>query len=374
MPEQLDERFMRMALDLARQGEGIASPNPMVGAVVVKGERVVGSGWHEGPGHPHAESLALEQAGDDSRGSTLYVTLEPCVHHGRTPPCVQAVLEAGVGRVVTAMNDPDPRVRGRGLEKLEDSGVDVVSGVLEFEASRLNEAYVTHRTEGRPFVISKSAVTLDGRVAAKDGSSRWITGEEARQDVHQLRAVCDAICVGIGSVLADDPALTVRVPHSGKNPLRVIVDSNARTPANARVLSTEARSIVYVTQLSDAAGVQLLKSSGTEVQQVETEMGRVSLKAMLEDLARHDVLSLLVEGGPTLNGAFSSAGLIDKYVFYIAPKLLGEEALPSIIGWTAQSIDLARRLEIVSVEMLGDDIKVVAYPQGRRAGGLEEPS
>jgi diaminohydroxyphosphoribosylaminopyrimidine deaminase/5-amino-6-(5-phosphoribosylamino)uracil reductase len=370
--EERDERFMRMALDLARKGEGVASPNPMVGAVVVKDDRVVGSGWYRGPGQAHAERVAFEEAAGASRGATLFVTLEPCVHQGKTPPCTEAVLEAGIARVVAAMKDPDSRVAGGGFERLRKSGVDVSSGPLQAEAAQLNEAYVTHRTENRPFVIFKTAITLDGRVAARDGSSQWITGEEARRDVHLLRARCDAICVGVGSVLADDPALTARVPHSGKEPLRVVVDSHGRTPPEAKVFSGDAPSIVYTAGSSDGSSFELLEERGAVVQTVESEMGRVSIKAMLEDLAKRNVLSLLLEGGPTIAGAFASADLIDKYVFYIAPKLLGDEGLPAIKGWTAQSIDMARELDRVSVEEVGEDIRVIAYPSRNTTDAQEE--
>lgn len=358
-----DERYMKMALSLARKGEGGTSPNPMVGAVLVKEGRVIGAGWYAGPGTPHAERASIEEAGSETRGATLFVTLEPCTHHGRTPPCTEAVLESGVTRVVAAMEDPDPRVAGAGLRTLEEAGIEVTVGSLRSEATRLNEAYVTHRTEARPFVIHKSAITLDGKVAAADGSSKWITSEEARRDVHLLRGRCDAVCVGIGSVLRDDPSLTVRVPHKGREPMRVIVDSGARTPNNARVLSDLAPTLIYTVRGSDEDRVLRLKKAGADVSVVEEEAGRVSIKAMLEDLARRGVLSLLLEGGPTLAGAFAVANLIDKYIFYIAPKLLGEYGLPAIRGWTASTIDRAKTLLVNSVDEVGEDLRVTAYPR-----------
>ncbi|TMK45408.1 MAG: bifunctional diaminohydroxyphosphoribosylaminopyrimidine deaminase/5-amino-6-(5-phosphoribosylamino)uracil reductase RibD, partial [Actinobacteria bacterium] len=238
---------MRLALRLARKGLGRTSPNPAVGAVVVAGGRVVGTGWHRQAGTEHAEVLALREAGDAARGATLYVTLEPCAHHGRTPPCVEAVLASGVGRVVAAMQDPDPLVAGRGFRALRESGVEVEVGTEGKAAADLNEAYLTHRRLGRPFVTYKAAMSLDGRTAAADRTSHWITGPTARRDVQRLRAASDAICVGIGTVLADNPSLTVRTPNAARRPLRVVVDSLARTPPGARVLDGAAPTLVVVT-------------------------------------------------------------------------------------------------------------------------------
>ena len=358
-----DERFMRMAIRLARRGEGNASPNPMVGAVVVKEGHAVGLGWHEGPGTPHAERVAMQEAGASCSGATLYVTLEPCAHQGRTAPCALAVIESGIRRVVMAMQDPDPRVSGRGTALLREAGIQVTTDLLVDETRELYEAYVVHRSQGRPFVIQKSAITLDGKVAAADGSSRWITGEEARRDAHLLRAGSDAVCVGVGSVIADDPLLTVRVPHSGSDPIRVVVDSNARTPVGARILTAGPPTIIYTTAFPDSERVAKLQRAGAEVIEVAHESGRVSLKAMLDDLARKGVMTLLLEGGATLAGSFASGGWTDKYVFYLAPKLLGDEGLSALAGWTAPTITSAKNLVIESAEMVGGDLKVIAYPK-----------
>jgi len=357
-----DERFMRMAIRLARRGEGIASPNPMVGAVIVREGHAVGSGWHQGPGTPHAEMVAIKEAGSSCSGATLYVTLEPCAHHGRTAPCAPAVIESGVRRVVLGMQDPDPRVSGRGTALLREAGIEVTADLPVDETKELYEAYVVHRTQGRPFVIQKSAITLDGKIAAVDGTSRWITGEEARRDAHVLRARSDAVCVGVGSVIADDPLLTVRVPHSGSDPIRVVVDSNARTPVGSRILTAGPPTIIYTTASPDSQRVAKLQRAGAEVIEVAHESGRVSLKAMLDDLARKGVITLLLEGGATLAGSFASGGWIDKYVFYLAPKLLGDGGLSVLASWTATTITSAKNLSIEAVEMIGEDLKVVAYP------------
>jgi len=251
MEEQTDEAMMRRALALATRGRGLVSPNPLVGAVVVQDSRVVGEGWHDGPGNPHAEIHALRAAGDLARGATLYVTLEPCDHHGRTPPCTNAILEAGVARVVAAARDPNPIVDGRGFDRLRSAGVDVVAGVLESEAERLNEAFATHVRTGLPFVVLKMAATLDGKVAARDGSSRWITGREARAEVHRMRAAADAVLVGAGTALADDPSLTVRDPeYRGRPVLRVLADARGRVRPTARLFSDDAPTLVATTEIA----------------------------------------------------------------------------------------------------------------------------
>lgn len=358
---------MRRALALARRGEGRTSPNPMVGAVLVADGMVVGEGWHRAAGTPHAEVHALRAAGDSAKGSTLYVTLEPCSHHGRTPPCADAVVAAGIDRVVVAMEDPDDRVGGSGIERLRGAGITVETGVLEQEARRLNEAYVVHRTLGRPFVTYKSAVTLDGRTAAADGSSQWITGTEARRDVHRLRSRSDAIVVGIGTLLADDPSLTVRGVHSGPavpRPLRVVVDARARTPLRAQVLTGEAPTLVITGTGADADTVARLQWAGADVLSIPDSEGRVPIPAMLAALGSRGIVSLLLEGGATLAGAFVAAGCVDRYVFYVAPKLFGgPETSGSIEGWAAPSIGAAASLEIESVRRFGDDLRIIARPR-----------
>lgn len=350
---------MKAALELAARGRGMTSPNPMVGALVVTGGEVIGRGWHQGPGLPHAEVVALTQARERAKGATIYSTLEPCTVEGRTPPCTGLLIESGLSRVVAAMEDPDRRVSGRGFAALRDSGIAVTEGVLESEAQQLLEAYSVHRRQHRPFVTYKVAASLDAKVAAPDGSSTWITSAEARRDAHLLRAESDAICAGIGTVLADDPALTARDVPLTRPPLRVIVDSSARTPANAKVLSKDAPTLVVTREDAQAKAIE---QAAGEVLRVPSDSDRVSIKHMLEALADRGVTSLLLEGGPTLAGAFVSAGLVDKYVLYLAPKLLGESGKPIIQGWTASSLGEARSLEIESVRTVGVDLKVVARP------------
>jgi diaminohydroxyphosphoribosylaminopyrimidine deaminase/5-amino-6-(5-phosphoribosylamino)uracil reductase len=355
---------MRLALRLARKGLGRTSPNPAVGAVVVAGDRVIGTGWHRRAGTEHAEVLALREAGDAARGATLYVTLEPCAHHGRTPPCVEAILASGVKRVVAAMQDPDPLVAGRGLGALREAGVEVNVGTESQAATALNEAYLTHRRLGRPFVTYKAAMSLDGRTAAADRTSQWITGPAARRDVQRLRAASDAICVGIGTILADDPSLTVRDLSVARRPLRVVVDSLARTPAGAKVLDAAAPTLVVVTGPAPDDGVRRLREAGAEVVAVAAEGGWVSLAEMLGCLAGRGVVSLLMEGGATLAGSFAAAGLIDRYLFYVAPKLLGGGSAPGVLeGWSAATIGEARPLVLRSTRRMGEDLRLEARPR-----------
>lgn len=356
-----DERHMAHALRLARRGLGLTSPNPAVGAVVVAGGTVVGTGWHRRAGTEHAEVLALAEAGAAASGATLYVTLEPCSHHGRTPPCVEAVLASGVARVVMAMEDPDPRIQGTGGQALREAGLAVDVGVGHKAAAALNEAYVTHRRLGRPFVTYKAATSLDGRTGAADRTSQWITGPAARRDVQRERARSDAICVGIGTVVADDPSLTVREVPTRRLPLRVVVDSMGRTPTEARVVDGAAPTLVVVTGAAPPERVEQLRAAGVEVLDVEDDAGFVSLPAMLACLAQRDVVRLLLEGGATLAGSFVRAGLVDRYLFYLAPKLLGGHPAPGAVEtWTAASIGDARPLELRSVRKIGEDLRIEA--------------
>jgi diaminohydroxyphosphoribosylaminopyrimidine deaminase / 5-amino-6-(5-phosphoribosylamino)uracil reductase len=359
---ETDDVWMRRALRLAARGRGKTSPNPMVGCVLVKDGALVSSGWHRRAGEPHAEVLALRSAGDAARGSTAYVTLEPCAHHGRTPPCATALIEGGVSRVVAAMEDPDPRTAGRGMAALEAAGISTRAGVLEPEARRLNEQYILHRTTGRPFVTYKAGMSLDGRTAAADGSSQWITSPEARRDAHRLRAQSDAICAGVGTVLADDPRLTVRGVAGSRPPLRVVVDSTARTPVAAQVLSDGAPTVIFTAAGDSEPAVAALKEAGIEVVCVPGEPGTVDLKEMLRILGDRGLVSLLLEGGATLAGSFARNGLIDRYVFYLAPKLLGASGAGALNGWTADSLTGAAGLVISEVKRIGPDLRVTAYP------------
>jgi diaminohydroxyphosphoribosylaminopyrimidine deaminase/5-amino-6-(5-phosphoribosylamino)uracil reductase len=336
----------------------------MVGAVVVAKGDVVGVGWHEGPGTSHAEIHALRAAGERAYGATLYVTLEPCSHQGRTPPCAPAVIEAGVARVVAGMRDPNAEVDGRGFQILREAGVEVADGVLPEEAAALNPGFIKHWRSPLPFVTLKVAASLDGKVAARDGSSRWITGTEAREDAHRLRAANGAVLVGAGTALTDDPSLTVRLAgYRGRQPLRVVVDGSGRVPATGALFDDTASTMVATTELAPREASEAWTTAGAEVLVVPADAdGRVELKHVLEHLSeacrRTDVL---IEGGPTLGWSAVNAGLVDRLVIYLAPKLIGGTAAPGVLaGDGIASIADALPVEIKSVERLGDDVKVVA--------------
>jgi diaminohydroxyphosphoribosylaminopyrimidine deaminase/5-amino-6-(5-phosphoribosylamino)uracil reductase len=313
--KMIAEELMKRALDLARKGEGWTTPNPMVGAVIVNRGQVVGEGYHQKAGTPHAEIHALNMAGDRVKGGTIYVTLEPCCHFGRTPPCTDALIKAGIAKVVVAMTDPNPQVAGGGLKKLKEAGVEVMTGVLEEEARILNEVFIKHITARRPFVALKSALTLDGKTAAKNGTSQWITGEEAREYVHRLRHKYDAILVGIGTVLADDPLLTTRLPGL-KNPLRVVLDSSLRIPLTARVLDTRTSPTLVFTAVSleESAKARKIKEKGGEVISCPGAGSRVDIPEVLKVLYERGITGLLVEGGREVGGSFFDARLIENYL------------------------------------------------------------
>ncbi len=334
-----DLHFMRRALRLAALGRH-ASPNPMVGCVLVDGTgQTVGEGWHPAPGQPHAEVFALRDAGERARGATAFVTLEPCSHHGRTPPCADALLVAGVRRVVAAMTDPDTRVGGRGLERLRAGGGEVSVGACEAEARALNAAYIKHRTMGLPWVVLKTATTLDGKIATETGSSQWITSPISRRAVHrQLRDRCDAILTGVGTVLADDPSLTTRLIHkSGRNPWRVIVDSRLRTPLDAQVVrlsEADGRTIFAVTEAADPARRAEMEARGCVVLVCAAgSAGRVSLPDLLARLGtRGDIIGVLVESGGALAASLLQDGLADRWLSFVAPKIVGGLSAPGPVA------------------------------------------
>lgn len=357
-----DRAYVEWALRLAERGVGLVSPNPMVGALVVADGVVVGEGWHEGPGLPHAEVVALDAAGPRARGATLYTSLEPCSHFGRTPPCTEAIVRAGIARVVSATKDPNPAVDGKGFERLSAGGVEVRDGVMAEEAQHLNQAFFKHVRTGMPFVTWKMAASLDGKVAARDGSSRWITGEAARADVHRLRAWSDAIVVGAGTALADDPALTVRDPtYRGRPPIRVLVDARGRVRPSGDLFDDQAPTLVATTEYVPAEVREAWLAAGAEVLVMEASGEVVALEALFAALGKRDVQGVLLEGGPTLAWSAVEDGLVDKLVVYLAPKLIGGATAPTVLeGRGFAPIGHARALRIRSVDRMGQDLRVEA--------------
>ncbi|WP_457600594.1 bifunctional diaminohydroxyphosphoribosylaminopyrimidine deaminase/5-amino-6-(5-phosphoribosylamino)uracil reductase RibD, partial [Hydrogenivirga sp.] len=315
-----DRGFMSLALSLAKRRKGLTHPNPTVGCVVVKNGSVVGSGYHEGAGYPHAEVVALEQAGESARGATLYVTLEPCTHFGRTPPCTDAILRAGVRRVVVATLDPNPLVSGKGVQKLRDAGMSVEVGVLEEEARELNEDFFTYITEKRPYVTLKLAQTIDGKIATPSGDSKWITSLASRRFAHRLRAEAGAVLVGINTVLRDDPSLTVRHIPFPKQPLRVVIDPELEIPLGSKIVSDgEAQTLVVFSRRDPAKEGELMER-GVQLLQMDS----IELRELLEELARREIVHILVEGGAYTVGEFLKEGLWDRLVVFQAPRLLGD--------------------------------------------------
>jgi len=356
-----DRAFMARALELASRARGLTSPNPLVGAVVARDGVAVGEGYHREAGAAHAEIEALRAAGAGARGATLYVNLEPCVHHGRTGPCVPELLAAGIRRVVVATPDPNPKVNGRGIAALSASGLEVAVGLLESEAQDLNRPFFTYVTERRPFVTLKAAISLDGKLAAWDRTSRWITGEPARREAHRLRSRADAIAVGIGTVLADDPVLTVRLPEPWpREPLRVVADSRARTPLTARVLAAgrAERTVIATTNLAPPDRVRALEERGATVLSLPSRDGRVDLPVLAEVLAQREVTALLLEGGGELNWAFLEAGLVDRVALFAAPLVLGGAQAPGLVGGAGRSLKEAFRLARLTLRQVGDDFLI----------------
>ena len=358
-----DERFMQRALDLAARARGLTSPNPMVGALVVRDGAPIAEGFHRAAGEPHAEVEALNAAGAQARGATLYVTLEPCVHQGRTPPCAPVVIASGVRRVVVATGDPNPAVGGRGVAALREAGIDVVSGVLEAAASALNRVFLTAMRMGRPHVTLKAAATLDGKTADIHGASQWITGGAARVEAHRLRSEADAIVVGVGTVLADDPALTVRLDGPWpREPLRVVMDSKARTPTAARLIhaATPGRAVIAIGAEAPDERVRALEATGAQVLRCPGPDGRVSPSALLSALATREVRGVLVEGGAEVAASFVDAGLVDRVAMFFAPRLLGGAKAPSILAGGGRPLHAALALGPLAVRQVGDDVLVEA--------------
>ena len=353
---------MQRAIELAREAVGSTSPNPPVGAVLVRDGRIVGEGRTQPPGGPHAEVEALHMAGDAARGADLYVTLEPCAHHGRTPPCADALIEAGVASVRVAVMDPAPHTAGRGVERLRDAGISVTVDDGPQETRQLVEAFAKHAATGSPFVVAKFAMSLDGKIASRSGDARWISNETSRREAHRLRAESDAVMVGIGTALADDPLLTVRdasLPARGQ-PLRVVVDSTGRLPANAAMLAEDGATLVAVASPDAARAVE---AHGAEAIVALGADGRIDLPQLLAALGARDVMSLLVEGGAALHGALFAGGLVDKVIAFVAPVVIGGDGVPGPVGGAgAERLADALRLRDVTYAELDGDMMVIGYP------------
>ena len=355
-----DSGYMRIALELARNGEGHVSPNPMVGAVIVKDGRIIGKGWHERFGEAHAEINALRSATEPVRGATMFVTLEPCCHHGHQPPCTDALISSGIARVVAASSDPNPLVSGKGFRMLREHGIAVTEGVLRDEADRLNEIFLHYISGRHPFIALKHAMSLDGKIAAYTGMSRWITGEEARTHAHRLRNCYSALMAGIGTVLADDPLLTCRIP-GGRNPVRIILDTHLRIPLSSRIAAT-AGSVptIIVTCSSDREARKRFEDSGCRVLEAESGSdGRIALSPLMKRLGDEGIDSILVEGGGTVAWSLLAEGLVNKVYGYIAPKIIGgRDALTPVEGEGVRSPDEAFVLRHMEMRMLGPDLLI----------------
>jgi diaminohydroxyphosphoribosylaminopyrimidine deaminase/5-amino-6-(5-phosphoribosylamino)uracil reductase len=360
-----DNEYMQLALSLAEKGRGHVSPNPMVGAVVVNADRVVGRGYHQTAGGPHAEVNAIDDAGSAARGATLYVTLEPCNHFGRTPPCTQKILEAGIQKVVVAMPDPNPDVAGGGNTFLQNRGIEVRCGVELAAARRLNESFLKYVRTRKPFVVLKIASTLDGRIAAHTGDAHWVTGSLARAYVHQLRHEMDAIMVGIGTVQSDDPQLTTRLENGqGVDPVRVVLDTNLRMPDSAEMLHRPSSAPTWVVCGPEApmAARKRLQASGAHLLEVSLKDRRIDLAALMDRLAEKSVTSLLIEGGAQVAGAALEADIVDKVIFFYAPKIYGgDDGIPICRGRGPALMRESLSIKQIELVRLGDDIMVSGY-------------
>lgn len=352
-----DREYMARALELAARGRGRTSPNPMVGCVVVRDGKIIGEGWHERAGEPHAEVIALRHAGDVS-GATVYVSLEPCAHHGKTPPCVDLLTQRKPRRVVAAMQDPNPKVAGKGIEALRAAGVETEVGLLESEARQLNEAFIKHITTGMPFVIAKCAMSLDGKIATRTGDSKWVTGETARAYVHKLRNEVDAILVGSRTVMLDDPSLTTRLPEGDtRDPIRVIVDAAEYLSADRKVfhLDSDAPTWVAVAEGRTAEGAD-------QVLQVPRALGGIDFWALMQELGKRNITTVLIEGGGSTHASAFEAGIVDKVLFFVAPKIVGgQDAITAVEGRGVEFMAEALPLRDMKATSIGEDLLIEAY-------------
>lgn len=360
-----DEKYMRLAMQLAGNAVGRTSPNPLVGAVIVKNNRVVGCGWHRKAGTPHAEVHALNQAGSLAQGADVYVTLEPCAHYGKTPPCAEALVKAKVKNVYGGLLDPNPKVAGKGFKILEDAGIHVEYGFLEQELQAQNEVFLKWIEHKQPFVVLKTAMTLDGKIATVKGQSKWITNEASRNYGYKLRDIYDGILVGINTVLADDPLLTARI-ENGKNPIRIIVDSKLRISLEAKVIKDKsAKTIIATTDKADKNKIAMLEAQNVEVIIVDCDKdNKVDIVKLLAILGQKNICSILIEGGAQIHGSFVAQNLVDKVYFFIAPKIVGgEEAKTSIAGEGIGELAQAIQLRDIKMETLAGDILITGRVQ-----------
>lgn len=358
-----DEYYMRRALALAEKGRGSVAPNPMVGAVLVKDNRIIGEGYHERYGQAHAEVNAFAAATEDAEGATIYVSLEPCSHYGKTPPCADLIIMKQVKRVVVAALDPNPLVSGRGIKRIQAAGIEVEAGILAEESEQLNEVFMKFITEKRPFVVMKTAMSLDGKIATRTGESKWISGQASRQQVHQERGYLTGIMVGINTVLKDNPNLTARLPGS-KNPIRIVVDSRLRIPLDANVLQhqEQAKTILLTTDQANTEKLALLEAKGITVLVVPDSHYRVDLQRAMLELGQRNIDSILLEGGATLNYSALEAGIVDKVQVYIAPKIIGGTESPTPVG--GKGVDQLREaypVERIKMKMIGEDVFLEGY-------------
>ncbi len=369
MVRKEDLVFMKRAMVLAEKGAGWVNPNPLVGAILVKDGAIVGEGHHDHFGGPHAEVNAIRAAGDNAAGSTLYVTLEPCNHHGKTPPCTELIAEKGISRVVIGMTDPNPLVNGKGIAFLTEHGIEVVHGVLENEIQKQNEVFIKYITMGLPFVVLKTAMTLDGKIATVTNASRWITGEASRKLVHRMRQRYSAVMVGVDTLRYDDPLLNIRLrkmpaqPSGWKNPLKIIADSKARIPLTSRVLTNDPQlTIVAVTEHADETRMLNIRRAGAQVVVCRERNGKVDLNHLMQLLGGIHIDSVMVEGGSTLAFSAFHSGIVDKVVTFIAPKILGGAKAPSAVaGAGIERMDDAIKLRDLTHRKLGEDILLQAY-------------
>ncbi|NIO09721.1 MAG: bifunctional diaminohydroxyphosphoribosylaminopyrimidine deaminase/5-amino-6-(5-phosphoribosylamino)uracil reductase RibD [Deltaproteobacteria bacterium] len=362
MGRDLDEQYMRMALDLAIRGAGRTSPNPMVGAVVVRGGRTVGRGYHRRAGGDHGEIVALKRAGKRAQGATLYLNLEPCTHHGRTPPCTPTVIQSGVKRVVVGMMDPNPRVAGRGIRRLRQAGIRVQVGVLEPECRKINEAFIKHIRHRIPFVILKLAATLDGKIASSTGDSQWVTGNAARRYVHQMRDRVDAVVVGVGTVLADNPKLTCRIT-GGRDPFRIVLDSRLHIPVGAHLLRQrqKEKNIIATGPRASSVKVKRIERSGARVWRFPLRGGTIPFNALLKRLGAEGFLSIMIEGGGITAARALKEGVVDQVVFFYAPKIIGGEGRGMVDHLGIRKMSRSKMIKEVETRRFGQDIMVTGY-------------